>query len=117
MKILRTASLGPNFTGSYKKESVVWSHCAIRLFCGIHRLMVSIYYEAVPQFKINLITEFNERKGYQGIRIIKNLSLKMQEATSKVSRSPRKKNNMSDKSYIPTQWRVQKCQGIGDFFQ
>ena len=53
--------------------------------------MVSIYYEAVPEFNINLITEFNEGKGYQGIRIIKNLSLKMQEATSKVSRSLRKK--------------------------
>ena len=79
--------------------------------------MVSIYYEAVPQFNINLITEFNEGKGYQRIRIIKNLCLKMQEATPKVSRSLRKKNNMSDKSYIPTQWRVQKCQGAGEFFQ
>ena len=49
------------------------------------------------------MTQFNERKGYQGIRAVKNLSLKDQETTSDVLQSLRKKkNDMSDKSYIPT---------------
>ena len=49
------------------------------------------------------MTQFNERKGYQGIRAVKNLSLKDQETTSDVLQSLRKKkNDMSDKSNIPT---------------
>ena len=49
------------------------------------------------------MTQFNERKEYQGIRAVKNLSLKDQETTSDVLQSLRKKkNDMSDKSNIPT---------------
>lgn len=51
----------------------------------------------------NSMTQFNERKEYQGIRAVKNLSLKDQETTSDVLQSLRKKkNDMSDKSNIPT---------------
>ena len=45
---------------------LVWSRCPKDYF------VVCI----VPQFNDNLITQFNEGKGYLGIRIIKHLSLK-----------------------------------------
>ena len=63
----------------------------------------NMLYKTVPQFNVKSIIHFNEEKGFQGIRTIKNLSLKTEEATSNVLRSLRKKkNNMSEKSYIPT---------------
>ena len=57
-----------------------------------------ILYEAVSQFSVNLITHFNEEKVYEEIRTTKNLSLKIEEATSDVLRSLRKrKSNISNK--------------------
>ena len=79
---------------------MVWARCGKILFCGMHRFMISI---SSMRRCPNSMTQFNERKGYQGIRAVKNLSLKDQETTSDVLQSLRKKkNDMSDKSNIPT---------------
>ena len=60
-------------------------------------------YETVPQFNVNLITQFDERREYQGTRTIKKLSSKILEVTSDMLRLLRKKKkNMPDKSYTPT---------------
>ena len=48
----------------------------------MHRFAISTC-ETVPQFNQNLRTQYIEETGYQGIRTVKTLSLKIQEATSK----------------------------------
>ena len=50
------------------------------------------------------MTQFDEGKGYEVIRMIKVFYLKIQEATSKRSFAinEKKESNMSEKSHIPT---------------
>ena len=56
------------------KKIVLWYAFALRF----------AYNESVSQFNVNLMIHFNEVKGYQKIRAMKHLSLKIQEATSNV---------------------------------
>ena len=55
------------------------------------------------QLNDNLMTQFNEGKECEGVRTIKSLSLKIQEATSKCcDHREKKENKISDKQYIRT---------------
>ena len=63
-------------------NSTVWLCCPKRLFCGMHQFTISTC-DVVLQFNDNLMTQFNEKKVYQGIRTVKYLSLKINKVTSK----------------------------------
>ena len=68
----------------------------------MHCLTISAC-ETVSQFIDNLRTQFNEGKGYQGIRTFKTFEFKNIQVTPKnIELTEKKKNNMRGKSYIPT---------------
>ena len=52
-----------------------------------------------PNLIDNLMTQFNEGKGYQEIRAIKHLSLKMEEVTS-ILEITEKKGKLCQKNHI-----------------
>ena len=56
----------------------------------------------VPQFNVNLMTSFNQTKRHQEIRAIKHLVLKYKKSLLKSNIVITQKENMSDKSYIPS---------------
>ena len=78
------------------------------IFWYIHCSTIYIF-ETVPQFNDNLMTQFNEWKGYNGIRIIKIFQFENTRADVKeVLRSLKKKKekDMSGKSHTKTRGKV-----------